>query len=145
MFYGPQPYLHESRHQHAMRRARGTGGRFAKKNEVNSSRSMKKKESGSGQAISSQSASSSSEAVPCALAENWNSSNAQQEARTQLHEAYEARSYANGSSHFHNYSSFQASSFGLRTGERGEDGDCSGQQRGSMSDNQAAQRRLAIK
>lgn len=130
-----------------MRRARGSGGRFAKKSEVNSSCStMKDKECGSGQAISSHSASSSgSEAVPRVLAETWNSSNGQQEARTQLHETYEARTYVNGSSHFQNYSSFQASSYALRTGERGEDGDCSGQQRGSISENQAAQRRLAIK
>ncbi|XP_022729001.1 nuclear transcription factor Y subunit A-1-like isoform X2 [Durio zibethinus] len=91
-----KPYLHESRHQHAIRRARGSGGRFAKKTDADTSKHMaEEKGTGSGPALSSQSASSSgSEQLPADSAETWNSLLTQQEARgTRLHDTH----HVNGS------------------------------------------------
>lgn len=66
-----------------MRRERGSGGRFAKKTGGDTSKqTAEEKGTGSGPALSSQSASSSgSEPLPADSAETWNSSLTQQEAR----------------------------------------------------------------
>lgn len=131
-----QPYLHESRHQHAMRRARGTGGRFAKKTDAEASNnSGKDKDNGSGPVMSSQSISSSgSEPFPSDSAETWNSPNVRQNAR--------ASNENGGSGSYHNNNNGMQSS--RYHGERVDEGDCSGQLRGSISSKEASQRRLAI-
>ncbi|EXB93313.1 Nuclear transcription factor Y subunit A-1 [Morus notabilis] len=142
-----KPYLHESRHQHAMRRARGSGGRFAKKTDGDASNDAEKeKGSGSGRAHSSMSAcSSGSEPLASDSNETWNSSNGQHEARgSQVHGTYTAHNYVNGNSCYQNHGGMQDSKYHLRPSERAEEGDCSGQQRGSLSANQASHRRLAI-
>lgn len=144
---GRKPYLHESRHQHAMRRARGSGGRFAKKTNTDSSKDTgEEKGRGSQRTQSSQSGSSSgSEPLPYDSAETWNSSTSKQDVRgSQSDDTHEAQVNANGSGYYQNHGTMQASTYHSHLDARGEDGDCSGQQWGSISSNQASQRPLAI-
>lgn len=139
-----KPYLHESRHQHAMRRARGTGGRFAKKTDDTSKGTSEKKGRCSGIRPSLSGSSSGSEPMPSDSAETWNSSASHQGAGgSQAHKTHEARNHTNGSGGYQNHG-FQSSTYHSHLGDRGEDGDCSGKQWGSISSNQASQRPLAI-
>lgn len=146
MFLFLQPYLHESRHQHALRRARGTGGRFAKKNDGDASNCTSKEKGSSGQAHSSLSASSSgSEHLASDSNETWNSSSRQQEGRrSQMTDTCTTQNYGNGSGCCQTHGGLQDPAYHLCPGERSEEGVCSGQQRGSISSSQASQRRLAI-
>ncbi|KAK7299877.1 hypothetical protein RJT34_10705 [Clitoria ternatea] len=143
-----KPYLHESRHQHAMRRARGNGGRFAKKIDVEgSTQTSKEKDMGNGSVPSAQSISSSGSGhLPCDSAETWNSPSMQYDARGyKVHEKYEEHSYTNGRGSNHNHNGLQSTStFCLHSSERVEEGHCAGQQRGSISSERTSQRRLAI-
>lgn len=79
-----QPYLHESRHQHAMKRARGCGGRFlnTKKLDNNTANPTSEKGMNSGTNLVTESASlSGSEPLPDNGTGNVDSSIVQQEGK----------------------------------------------------------------
>ena len=127
-----------------MRRARGSGGRFAKKTDAEASNNSGKEKDGAGPVLSSQSISSSgSEPLPSDSTQTWSSPNVHQDRRgSKVHEKFKAPKYENGTGSYHNHNGLQ--SYHLHSGERVDEGDCSGQQRGSISSEHASQRRLAI-
>ncbi|KAI3984375.1 hypothetical protein MKX01_011329 [Papaver californicum] len=126
-----KPYLHESRHQHAMRRARGCGGRFLNTKKPEDSSSMHATEDGM--------------ASDCNR--NRNSSNGRQEVNDLTGQGrQESNSYSNNNtkSCYRHNQGLQLSSFHSLSGERVEEGVCSGQQRGNIPVKQAESRALTI-
>ncbi|XP_008790783.1 nuclear transcription factor Y subunit A-1 [Phoenix dactylifera] len=137
-----KPYLHESRHLHAMRRARGCGGRFLNTKKAEASASIANPENGgnAGASLPTQSASSSASQV---LPSGCPGSNTNEIKRPVVQGICEAQAYANGNDGYQQQSGFQLS-FHSKSGERVEEGDCSGQQRGGILVNRPPNRAVAI-
>ncbi|KAF8403812.1 hypothetical protein HHK36_011918 [Tetracentron sinense] len=137
-----KPYIHESRHQHAMKRPRGCGGRFVNTKKLDSNDANPTPEK-----LSTQSATASvSGPLPSDCTLNLDSSNGKKEPLVQ--DTLEAHKYSNNNGndnicHQH-HQGFQLSKYRSLSGERGEEGDCSGQQRGSIPVNRAPHRALTI-
>ncbi|XP_026415382.1 nuclear transcription factor Y subunit A-1-like isoform X1 [Papaver somniferum] len=126
-----KPYLHESRHQHAMRRARGCGGRFLNTKKPEDSSSMHTTEEG----------------MTSDCNGNRNSSNGRQIVNDSTgQDRQESNSYSNNNtkSCYRHNQGLQLSSFHSLSGERVEEEDCSGQQRGNIQVKQAQSRALTI-
>lgn len=129
----PQPYLHESRHLHAVRRARGCGGRFLNKKKPDSPGSNAAAQKGM---TSSNADSSNSES--CEIVEHHK----QQEMHPN-----KAYSNSNGNSFYLHHQGYQLPPYHFSSDHNDrlmEDGDLSGKQRQRLIVN-GAHRALTIK
>lgn len=125
-----KPYLHESRHQHAMRRMRSSGGRFAKKTEADAL-----KHAGEDKNTTS----SSSSGMRRMNSESTESLNTHQETRDNKASSCNGHMFAGDGARYDNQDNFQASSYDI-----GEGGPL-GQQWTTVPSNQTTQRAVAMK
>ncbi|GKA87187.1 nuclear transcription factor Y subunit A-9-like protein [Tanacetum coccineum] len=134
-----KPYLHESRHQHAMRRVRGSGGRFVKKTEVNSGKGADEDKNTT---ASSQSVNQTG--VKRVRSESAVSLDPRKETpRGSLVNSLNTRTYLD-EGRYDNGDNYQGSGYRLQSSDRG-DGGSLGQQWITMSSSQASQRAVAMK
>lgn len=127
-----KPYLHESRHQHAMRRMRSSGGRFAKKTEAEAMKHANEDKNNT--------TSSSSSGMKRAHSESTESLNTHQEPRGKRVNSCNGHTYAVDGSRFDDQDSFQTSSYSDIV-----EGGSLGQQWATIPSTQASQRAVAMK
>ncbi|KAL8227226.1 hypothetical protein R6Q57_017058 [Mikania cordata] len=131
-----KPYLHESRHQHAMRRMRSSGGRFAKKTEADALKHPGDDKN------------TTSSGMKRARSESNESLNTHHETRGTMVNSCNGRPYEVDGTRYDNQeardgmvNTYQLHSSDVGGGEGGS----LGQQWTSMQSNQAAQRAVAMK